>query len=107
MPMKVWPHSLRSIAENLQPKILIGQAGLTACYALFLFEVIELAGFNFLRIVYALGAFTTFSLFLLALARYAWIRIVGALGFFLLVWANLLHYPATLAQASLWDQSTT
>ena len=90
--MNVWPHSLRRILENLQPRILIGQAGLTACYALFLFEVIELAGFNLLRIVYALGAFTTFSLFLLALTRYAWIRIVAAMGFFLLVWANLLHY---------------
>ncbi|MCK4578828.1 MAG: hypothetical protein KAU50_08555, partial [Candidatus Marinimicrobia bacterium] len=82
----------RNLRENIQPRVLIGQAGLTACYALFLFEVIELRGFNLLRIIYALGTFTTFSLLMLTLVRLAYLRIAGAAALILLLWANLLHF---------------
>ncbi len=71
---------------------LWGQTALTACYALLLFEITELAGFNLLRILFALGTFTTFSLFLLTVVRHGVVRVTGGVLFVLLVWANLLHY---------------
>jgi len=90
----------------MQLKALWSQAALTACYALFLFEITELAGYNLLRILFALGAFTTFSLMLLTFVTNGFVRIAGSIVFVLVVWANLLHFRyfgSTIQLGSLYN----
>lgn len=85
---------------------LLGQAILTASYALFLFETVELVGYNLLRILFALGTFTMFSLCVLTLVRRFRLRAPGVLAFLFLLWINLLHFRyfgTTLQLGSLYN----
>ncbi|MFC1481309.1 LTA synthase family protein [Candidatus Neomarinimicrobiota bacterium] len=85
-------YHLRQLPQLLLPKAVAGQTTLTAIYALLLFETIELAGFNLLRIFFALLSFTVFSQILLTVAARPRLRQAGIVIFVLIIWANLLNF---------------